>query len=90
MSESGSPPFNACGVHGLHEAHLVHGLEEVQERTRAPRLRLARVVAIASVLIRQLGKTRPGIVQNVTTRRQQKSMEIVKSLRGILSHGLIY
>ena len=59
-------------------------VQEVEKGTRAPRLRVARVPTEFAILVRQLRKTRPRIILDVSSRRQQQAMQVVQSLRVIL------
>lgn len=62
----------------------MHGVQEVKESTRAPRLRGARIVAVGAILVCELRDTSPRILLNVATRGQEKPMQVVQRLILIL------
>lgn len=65
----------------------MHNLQEIEQRARAPRLRMARVAAIRAVFVRQLRDARPGIVLDVIAGGEQNLVQVMQCVRHILSGG---
>ena len=62
----------------------MHSFQKVQQRTRTPRLRIARIRAISTVLVRQLGKPSPRISLNILSSLHQHLVEMMERLVAIL------
>lgn len=86
-TDTGFPSIHLKSMRESELRALVHLLQEVEERARAPRLRVARVSAIFAVFVRELGNPTPRVVADVAACREQERVQVVESLRRILSHS---
>lgn len=66
-----------AGVHADLLLKSMDILQEVEDRTGAPGLSAARVVAVGSVPVGKLRETGPRIALDMTTRNQQSGMKVV-------------
>jgi hypothetical protein len=74
-------------VHVLLLRQLVHNLQEIEQRARTPRLRVARVPAVRPIFVRQLRDACPRIVLDVTASREQDLVQVVQCVLHILPRG---
>lgn len=62
----------------------MHSLQEVQQRARAPCLRIARVHAVSSVFVRKFGNSCPCVILDMLSRPQKYLVQMVQRLAFLL------
>ena len=58
-------------------------IQHIENSTARPSLRIARIVTITSILVRQLGKSGPGVVTDVRSMSGESRVDVVVRRGGI-------